>query len=62
MIEPTLLTSGYYRVQLSPQCWAQWPREEPLKREHIFNPEWNETSVMRWYEDWKRSRGDGERS
>ena len=52
MQEPELLSSGYYRIQLGPQCWAQWPRGEELKREHIFDPEWNEQRVLAWYAQW----------
>ena len=52
MIEPVLLSSGYYLVQLGPQCFAQWPRGEALRREHIFQPNWNEARVMEWYQQW----------
>lgn len=52
MLEPVLLPSGYYHIQLGPQCWARWPRGEKLRRKHIFDPEWNEKRVMEWYKKW----------
>ena len=50
--QPKRLSSGYYRIQLGPQCWAQWPHWEPLRREHIFDPDWHAEQILRWYKLW----------
>lgn len=54
MTEPKRLSTGYYRIQLGPMCFAQWPVGEELRREHIFQPSWNEPRVMEWYRKWRR--------
>jgi len=45
----TLLSTGYWHVRWSSECWAQIPRNGELRREHVFHPDWNWDKVQEWW-------------
>lgn len=42
------LSSGYWHIRWSRECWAQVPCGDTLRREHVFHPAWNWRRVSTW--------------
>jgi len=52
MPEPSikLLPSGYWHVRWHGEYWAQWPCGAEPTIESVFDPEWNGSRFLTWWE------------
>ena len=53
------LSSGYIRIALNRQAWAQWPEGREIEDADVFDPKWN---AARLRVAWEAHRTNGERA
>ena len=53
------LSSGYIRIALNRQAWAQWPEGREMEEGDVFAPSWNAARLRR---AWEAHRAKEERA